>query len=136
MKSTNIFLNSNLFFNYAVWKDYYGCYLFPTIIFDKNLPISPLSKITRISFYFLKHRFCIDIGTVLQPKEYTWDNAEMNLFLSWWRKEIKKPITKEKIEEFLDENNYIKKLLTVNTAQHYYVKRFIFKSYANNVKRS
>lgn len=132
MKSKNKFLKPEIFLNYTIWKDYYGCYIFPTVIFDNNLPVSPLTKITRISFYFLKYRLCVDIGKVLQPKEYSWDNADMNIFLQWWRKEIKRPITKEKIEEFLDENEYIKNLLTINSPKHYYVKRFILKNYAKS----
>lgn len=129
MKSKNKFIKKNIFYNYSFWYDYYGIFLIPTIIFDKNLPISPLTKITRISFYFLKFRFCIDIGKIKNKHEYNWENAHLNKYLQWWRKEIKRPINKEKIEDFIEENPYIKKVLEISTADHYYVKRLIFKNY-------
>ena len=59
----------------------------------------------------------------------------MNKYLQWWRKDIKRPITKEKIEEFLDENEYIKKVLTKSSANYYYVKRLIYKNYVQSQQK-
>lgn len=129
MKTKNFFINENKFINFSFWNDTVGFFIIPTVVIDKKLPISPLTTISRITFCFLKFRFSIDLGKKIKEEDYSWNKNKMDNFISWWRKEIKKPITKEKLEEFILNDDIIRDLLSVNDIDYYYTRQFIFKSY-------
>lgn len=136
MKTKNYYLSEKKFITISKWKDFGGCFILPTIIIDKHVPVSPVSTITRISFFFLSQRLSFDLGTIIynENEKYNWKKSDMDEFLVWWRKEIKIPITKEKIEDFINKNEDVKNTIAHNSAKYYYTKRYLFKKLIRYLK--
>lgn len=121
--SKNKFINKKTYFNVHMWYSNYGSFLLPTILVDKNIPISPLVTTTRISLLFLKFRFTIDIGTKISIyREFSWDGLYLSEFLNWLNKTQEYNITKERLVSLVNDNIELKTFLQNTDSRNYYTR--------------
>lgn len=133
-KTPNRSVGKNLI-NFTWWKDSHGFFIFPTIMWDGSVPITPDFELCRCSLFWGRLRFNIDYAKRHHFGKFDWDKSGLSAFLKYLNKHHRITITKEQMLALLERRNDLKKFLTVNNAQFYYVQRYLFQQLAKQLER-
>lgn len=123
----NYFYSKNKYICYSKWKDNYGTFIFPAVMFDKRLPISPELKVNRLTIFFLKNRYVFDFGVMKTKKPFIWEDASISRLIDWIRTQGKglENFTKKDLEVLIKSHPKLTELLTDNGADMFYVREMV-----------
>lgn len=133
----NYFYTKHSYINYSKTKDNFGLFIFPAIMFDRNLPIGVGLEVTRITFLFLKNRYFFEFGKIKYKHEFSLEHPSISRMIDWIRNQGKElsRFNRNDLERVIQQNPNLKDLLTDNAADMFYNRQMVLEFYLDTIQK-